>query len=139
MDDIRWKQRFDNFQRALVLLREVRERGVANLSEMEKEGAAQRFEFTFELAWKTMKDFMEAQGESSDLGFPRRVIKMAIARGIIKEPYFYIWMEMLDQRNQLSHRYDRQMLNAALEQVVNRFQDAFEQLHTFFLENLVEA
>ncbi|MGE0824525.1 MAG: nucleotidyltransferase substrate binding protein [Candidatus Binatia bacterium] len=51
--DIRWKQRFDNFDRAFVLLREVYDRGVDSLSQLEKEGAIQRFEVAFELAWKT--------------------------------------------------------------------------------------
>ena len=60
--DIRWKQRFDNFDRAFVLLREALEPGLAALSQLEKEGTIQRFEIAFELAWKTMKDYLEENG-----------------------------------------------------------------------------
>ncbi|MBF0164021.1 MAG: nucleotidyltransferase substrate binding protein [Magnetococcales bacterium] len=137
MDDIRWKQRFDNFQKALVLLREVRERGVATLSEMEKEGAAQRFEFTFELAWKTLKDYMEYQGMNRVDSAPRQVIKTATGVGILKDSD--IWLEMLLQRNQLAHRYDRRVFNTALDYLESRYHDAFERRHDFFLEKLVES
>ncbi len=60
--DIRWKQRFDNFDRAFALLGEVCERGVDSLSPLEKEGAIQRFEVAFELAWKTLRDYLEEAG-----------------------------------------------------------------------------
>jgi hypothetical protein len=55
--DIRWKQRFDNFDRAFVLLREIYERKLDSLSRLEKEGAIQRFEVAFERAWKNIKDY----------------------------------------------------------------------------------
>ena len=64
--DIRWKQRFDNFDRAFVLLREVYERKLDSLSRLEKEGAIQRFEVAFELAWKTIKDYLEESGVVSE-------------------------------------------------------------------------
>ncbi|HOC73718.1 MAG TPA: nucleotidyltransferase substrate binding protein, partial [Candidatus Hydrogenedentes bacterium] len=60
--DIRWKQRFQNFDRAMVLLREPFDRGLENLSQLEKEGTIQRFEFAVELAWKTLKDYLRHQG-----------------------------------------------------------------------------
>ena len=72
--DVRWKQRFDNFDRAFVLLREVCERGVASLSQLEREGAVQRFEFAFELAWKTIKDYLEENGVVLDIVTPRNVM-----------------------------------------------------------------
>ncbi|HYN22235.1 MAG TPA: nucleotidyltransferase substrate binding protein, partial [Thermoanaerobaculia bacterium] len=61
--DIRWKQRFQNFDQAVVLLREPFERDVTTLSNLEKEGTIQRFEFTVELAWKTLKDYLEYEGQ----------------------------------------------------------------------------
>ena len=57
--DIRWKQRFQNFSRGLTLLSQALENGPSALNQLEQEGVVQRFEFTFELAWKTMKDYME--------------------------------------------------------------------------------
>lgn len=60
--DIRWKQRFFNFQKAIGLLQEVSHLDLNSLSLLEKEGIIQRFEFTLELAWKTLKDKMEFDG-----------------------------------------------------------------------------
>ena len=59
---IRWRQRFQHFDRAVLLLREPVDRGVGSLSALEKEGTAQRFELTVELAWKTLKDYLLSQG-----------------------------------------------------------------------------
>ena len=72
--DIRWKQRFQNFDRGVVLLREALESGPSALSALEKEGVIQRFEYTFELAWKTIKDFLEAGGLVVSPITPRQVI-----------------------------------------------------------------
>jgi len=75
--DTRWQQRFDNFDRAFVLLREVRDSGLDSLSQLEREGAIQRFEFAFKLAWKTLKDYMEENGIVVNPVSPRNVIKEA--------------------------------------------------------------
>ena len=60
--DIRWQQRFDNFDRALGLLREALANGPAALNQLEKEGVVQRFEYTLDLAWKTIEDYLEESG-----------------------------------------------------------------------------
>jgi hypothetical protein len=60
--DIRWQQRFDNFDRALGLLREALANGPAALNQLEKEGVVQRFEYTLELEWETIKDYLEESG-----------------------------------------------------------------------------
>jgi hypothetical protein len=77
--DVRWKQRFQNFDRAVVLLREPFEREVASLSDLEKEGTIQRFEYTVELAWKTLKDYLENEGQTISPVTPRNVVKEAFA------------------------------------------------------------
>ena len=83
--DTRWKQRFQNFDRALVLLREALERGPGVLSNLEKEGVIQRFEYTFELAWKTIKDFLEEGGLIISPLTPRQVLKDAYVAKVLAD------------------------------------------------------
>ena len=95
--DTRWKQRFQNFDRALVLLREALERGPGVLSNLEKEGVIQRFEYTFELAWKTIKDFLEEGGLIISPLTPRQVLKDAYVAKVLADGQG--WIDMLDHRN----------------------------------------
>ncbi|MBF0419120.1 MAG: nucleotidyltransferase substrate binding protein [Magnetococcales bacterium] len=134
--DIRWKQRFDNFDRAFVLLREVQDRGFDTLSQLEKEGAIQRFKFAFELAWKTLKDYMEDQGILIDPVTPRNVIKAAFAAKLLDDAQ--VWLEIMQHRNLLSHNYDFKTFDEALRRVDERYFAAFDRLHEFFLYQSVE-
>ena len=127
--DIRWKQRFQNFDRAFVLLRDALENGPDSLNPLEKEGLIQRFEFSFELAWKTLKDFMEQDGFVFATITPRQVLKDAFAAKILREGQ--VWIDMLDHRNLLSHTYDLAKFEEAVEEVHERYLDAFDQLHEF--------
>lgn len=136
MKDIRWKQRFDNFDRAFVLLREVQERRMDSLTQLEKEGAIQRFEFAFELAWKTLKDYLEEQGVIIKEATPRKVIKEAFSVGILDDAQ--VWMDILQHRNLLSHKYDFKTFDEALKKMVSRYFAAFDRLHEFFLIRSVE-
>lgn len=77
--DIRWVQRFQNFDQAVVLLREPIARDVTTLSNLEKEGTIKRFEFVVELAWKTLKDYLEHEGRLIDPVTTRNVIKEMFA------------------------------------------------------------
>jgi len=135
-DDIRWKQRFDNFDRAFVLLREVHERGVDSLSQLEKEGAIQRFEVAFELAWKTLKDYLEESGLVVNPVTPRNVIKEAFAAKLFDDAQ--VWIDMMLHRNLLSHTYDNAVFEVVLRAVVDRYFPAFDRLHEFFLTKTVE-
>ena len=132
--DTRWKQRFQNFDRAVVLLREPFARGVKQLSLLEKEGVVQRFEFTLELAWKTLKDYLEHAGVVIAPLTPRNVIKEAFAAKIL--PDAQVWIDMLDHRNLLSHTYDEKAFNAAVDALANRYLAAIERLHEWFLERV---
>ncbi|MBF0148382.1 MAG: nucleotidyltransferase substrate binding protein [Magnetococcales bacterium] len=134
--DIRWKQRYDNFDRAIVLLREVEERGFDTLSQLEKEGAIQRFEFAFELAWKTLKDYLEEQGVLVDPVTPRNVVKAAFAAKLLEDAQ--VWLEMMQHRNLLSHRYDQKTFDTALDALQSRYFPALDRLHEFFLGKMVE-
>jgi len=80
--DTRWKQRFSNFSRALSLLREAMEEDLFSLKQLEKEGIIQRFEYTFELAWKVLKDKMEFDGIVLDQISPKTVVRQAFAAKI---------------------------------------------------------
>ena len=127
--DIRWKQRFQNFDRSYVLLRSALESGPGALNALEKEGAIQRFEYCFELAWKTVKDYLEASGLVFATVTPRQVLKDAFAAKILGEGP--VWMDMLDHRNLLSHTYDSTQFNIALDAIHRRYLNALAELHEF--------
>ena len=136
MTDIRWKQRFDNFDMAFILLREVNDRGVETLSQLEKEGAIQRFEFAFELAWKTLKDYLEQDGVIVKPATPRNVIKEAFAASLIDDGQ--VWIDMMLHRNLLSHTYNSKTFDEVLKVVTERYFAAFDQLHEFFINQAVK-
>ena len=127
--DIRWKQRFQNFDRAFVLLRDALENGPDALNQLEKEGVIQRFEFSFELAWKTLKDFMEQDGFVFATITPRQVLKDAFATKILADGQ--VWIDMLDHRNLLSRTYNLAKFEEAVNAVHERYLDAFDHLHEF--------
>lgn len=127
--DIRWQQRLANFERALRLLREAMANGPDALNQLEKEGVIQRFEYCFELAWKTVKDYMEANGIVFDVVMPRQVIKDAFAAKVLNEGA--TWIAMLDHRNLLSHTYNPVVFEQAVEAIHQRYLPQLEQLHTF--------
>jgi len=130
--DIRWIQRFQNFDRAFLLLRSaLEERGLEQMSELEKEGLIQRFEYSYELAWKTMKDYLEEQGTIINPVTPRNVIKEAFSAQIIADGQ--VWVDMMLHRNLLAHTYDFSKFKEVLDAVVGRYLDAQEQLHEWFL------
>jgi nucleotidyltransferase substrate binding protein (TIGR01987 family) len=106
-DTPRWVQRFQNFDGALILLRE----GVEMLDEPDvhsivREGVIQRFEHTFELAWKTLKDFLVFSKVTLHRSGPADVLRSAYASGYLADGE--IWMEALDARNQMSHVFRRE-------------------------------
>lgn len=92
--DIRWKQRFANLDQAYELLEEALRRGIGSLNQLEKEGLTQRFEYTFELAWKTLKDYLEESGIQLSIVTPREVLKEAFAANVISDGAQ--WIRMLD-------------------------------------------
>ncbi|HEY1718379.1 MAG TPA: nucleotidyltransferase substrate binding protein [Verrucomicrobiae bacterium] len=127
--DIRWKQRFENYEKALRLLREALA-DVDNLSNLEKEGAVQRFEFTVELGWKTLKDYLEHSGVVLDQSTPKHIIKQAFAAKIISNGQ--LWIDILDCRNRMAHTYDEAEFNQAVHEMAKRFLPGFDELHDFF-------
>lgn len=133
-EHVRWKQRFQNFDRAVILLREPIARGVATLSVLEREGTIQRFEVAIELAWKTLRDYLEYEGETLEVVTPRNVIKEAFSARVIEDGQ--VWMDMLDHRNLLSHTYDQTVFEKAVLAIRDRYLAAFEELRDWFIEHM---
>ena len=133
--DIRWQQRLTNFERALRLLREAMAEGPEALNQLEKEGVIQRFEYCFQLAWKTVKDYMEASGVVFDVVMPRQVIKDAFAAKVLNDGA--TWIAMLDHRNLLSHTYNPVVIEQAVAAIHQRYLPQLEQLHTFLQQEAV--
>ncbi len=95
-----------------------------------RDGVIQRFEFTFELAWKSMKEYMEDQGSTAPLQFPKQVMKEAYAAGIINDET--VWLDMLDSRNTTSHIYDDAQAAAVVAGVQTRYLSALLALDAFY-------
>lgn len=129
--EIRWRQRFVNFEKAY---RQFHAAIVEfeKLSVLEKEGLVQRFEYTFELAWKTLKDYLESQEVAAS--FPREVIKSAFHYGLIIDGD--TWMDMLEKRNLLSHTYDEERFNIALKKINEEYYAAVTQVYNMLKERI---
>ena len=134
--NIRWKQRFENFESAFMLLKEAFEKDIAEMSDLEKEGVVQRFEYTFELAWKTLKDYLVYSGIVFDQITPRRVIKEAFAARIIEDGQ--TWIDMLEQRNLMSHTYDKETFDGVIQNITQRYFTALEQVFTWLKQKTLE-
>ena len=126
--DIRWQQRMDNFKKAVDLIEEVPRLQLSELSLLEKEGIVQRFEFTLELAWKVLKDKMEYDGVILDKISPKTVIKQAYSYKYIDQ--IDLWIEMINDRNLLSHRYDQEILEEVIPAIQNKYADLLMHLYT---------
>jgi nucleotidyltransferase substrate binding protein (TIGR01987 family) len=129
--DVRWRQRFDNYRKALFLLSDALKDGADKLSLLEKEGTLQRFEFTFELAWKVMKDYLESGGVIIDPLTPKNVIKQAFAAKIIDDGQ--LWIDILLSRNLMSHTYDFTKFETISKDVEKKYLPAMKQLEQYFL------
>ena len=107
MEDIRWQQRFSNYQKALARLSEAVNvlnecDNVGSEQDLLKEGLIQRFEYTHELAWKVMKDYLEYQGYV-DIRGSRDAIRKSLELDILSDRR---WMATIEARNLTSHNYD---------------------------------
>ncbi len=124
--DIRWQQRFSNYRKALSKLAEVAGMETDKMSALEKEGVIQRFEYTHELAWNTLKDFLSYQGVSSTIFDSRDATREAFAAVLIKEGEK--WMEMIKSRNLTSHTYNEDTANDIFVKIVSDFLPCFLEL-----------
>lgn len=125
--DIRWQQRFSNYKKALSSLERFIEKG--SLNELEEQGLIKTFEYTYELAWNTAKDYYEYQ-DGSQLQGSRDTIKLAFKRGMIENGE--IWMAMLKNRNRASHIYDDELAKEISNSIINEYYNEFKKLEHFF-------
>lgn len=122
--DIRWVQRFQNYRKALGRLREAvalsRER---ELTDLEAQGLIQAFEFTHEMAWNVMKDFLEEKGLSNLIG-SKDSTRSAFRQGLIADGEG--WMNMIKSRNLTSHTYNEEVAEQITNDILEHYFDLFE-------------
>ncbi|MDX2130384.1 MAG: nucleotidyltransferase substrate binding protein [Chloroherpetonaceae bacterium] len=123
--DIRWKQRFENFSKAFHQLEKAIQT-VSNPSDLEKEGIIQRFEFTHELSWKVMKDFLEEKGIREIIG-SKDAVRLAFQNGIITNGE--VWMEMIETRNKTVHSYLEEILNQEYKKIREKYYPLLSDFH----------
>jgi len=122
--DIRWIQRFNHYTKALGQLKKFIQKG--KLNELEEQGLIQAFEYTYELAWNTLKDFFEAQGET-DIHGSRDAFRLAFLRNLIEDGE--TWMDMVRSRTLTSHTYNEEIAKQISTAVSQRYFQQFVKLH----------
>ena len=124
-EDVRWKQRFVNYQKALVQLQKFIDK--KELNELEEQGIIQAFEFTHELAWQVMKDYFEFQGNTSITG-SRDAVRESFQKGLITNGE--VWMEMIKSRNQSSHTYNEEVVKEIKTKIITQYFSLFNEFKT---------
>lgn len=119
-NDIRWKQRFSNYCKALSQLQKFVDKGILN--ELEQQGLIKAFEYTFELAWNVMKNYYQYQGEESIQG-SRDAIHLAFRRGLITDGEN--WMKMIESRIASAHIYNEDTATKVSEDIFTYLQLSF--------------
>lgn len=121
--DIRWIQRYSNFERTFLLLSEALK--VAKPSVLERAGIIQFFEIAFELSWKIMKDYERTEGIKAKS--PREAIKEAYRIGLIDGGH--VWIDALEDRNLMAHTYKEEVAQAVEESIRGRYYLLIEALY----------
>lgn len=122
--DVRWKQRFENFKKAFIHLENAV--NTPNLNELERQGLIKAFEFTYELAWTTLKDFLTEMGYTDLIGSKDTLRQAAFQVGLIAEGE--IWMEMVKSRNLTSHTYNQETAESIEEDVIETYYPLLKKL-----------
>ena len=127
--DVRWLQRLENYGKALAALaRAVKVARERQLSELEEQGFIQAFEFTHELSWLLLKDFLADQGVSGISG-SRDAVREAVVRGLLPAGTEPIWMAMIRSSNLTSHTYNPELAHEIAVLIVRDYAPALEALH----------
>ena len=125
---VRWQHRFSNFRRALAQLAEAVDLSkVRELSRLERQGVIQAFEFTHELAWNVLKDYLQDQG-NPDIKGSKDATRAAFKVQLITDGE--AWMAMIQSRNISSHTYDERTADLLVNAIVGRYYAQFVALQT---------
>jgi nucleotidyltransferase substrate binding protein (TIGR01987 family) len=128
--DTRWLQRFSNYQKALLTLSEAADlAGKRALSNLEHQGLIQGFEFTHELAWNVLKDYLEEQGFVGIIG-SKNATREAFKNALIADGD--VWMDMIKARNMTSHTYSTNIAQGIATDILQRFYPAFKAMEVTF-------
>lgn len=130
LKDVRWRQRFANFEESYRLLAKYRDCG--SDSELERAGVIQFFEVSFELAWKVMKDYLESQ--QLYVNSPRETIKQAFQIGLIDDGH--VWIDALTDRNRTVHTYDQALAKKMVFDISNVYFPELDKLYKRLLKEL---
>lgn len=131
--DYRWIQRFSNYKKALLQLEKFIKKG--KLNELEEQGLIQAFEYTHELAWNVLRDFLREKGNFNIMG-SRDATREAFKIGLIQDGD--AWMDMIKDRNRTSHTYNQATANMIAKNITRRFFSLFITLRDT-LEQLTHA
>jgi nucleotidyltransferase substrate binding protein (TIGR01987 family) len=121
--DVRWKHRFQNLKKAFIQLEKTV--NTPDLNELERQGLIKAFEFTYELAWTTLKDFLVEKGYT-DLIWSKDTIRQSFQSGLISDGD--IWMDMIKSRNLTAHTYNQDTAESIEEDVINQYYPLFKKL-----------
>lgn len=130
-EDVRWIQRYSNFNKALLQLK--RFVATENLNDLEKQGLIKAFEYTYELAWKTLNDLLKHIGYS-DIAGPNPTIQQSFKDGYIFNGK--AWMQMHKSRNLTSHTYNEDTANEIVELIQNTYFDLLNTLNLRLQEEI---
>jgi nucleotidyltransferase substrate binding protein (TIGR01987 family) len=121
---VRWKQRLSNLKQALLqLTTAVQLSQTRKLTDLEKQGLIQAFEFTHELAWNVIRDYFADQGNTSITG-SRDAAREAFQKGLVV--HGDVWMEMIKSRNQTSHTYNQIVADEIVTKILQAYFPEFE-------------
>ena len=130
LKEVRWKQRFENFDKSYKLLKKYSNQSIK--TELERAGIIQFFEMTFELAWKVLKDYLESEGYI--VKSPRETVKQAFQIGLIENGH--IWIDALANRNLTTHTYDEELAQKMIKEILDDYLPELENMYNRLLKEL---
>lgn len=128
--DVRWRQRFDQFDKSFALLESAMT--IGKMTVIERAGLIQFFEMAFEQSWKLLKDFQEAEGFT--IASPRQAIKQAFQSGLVTDGH--AWISALEDRNLTTHTYNEQTADLVEQKIRNDYFPLLKSLHALFRDRI---